>query len=172
MSDRSIREAIQHLAGTNRKDDCSCVDAEVLSYDKGGRNCSVKLITGKSGSTIDNVRLMPEVDDGILILPTVGSTVTILITTFGEPTVVGYSEVDEIIFRGGDLGGLVKLLEALKSFNRIEEDINNLKQLFSSWTPIPNDGGAALKSAVAPWLSQQLPVTKRTDLENEKITQG
>ena len=56
--------------------------------------------------------------------------------------------------------------------NIIEKDINKLKKVFSSsWTPVPQDGGAALKGAAASWAGATLTETQRSDYENEKVKQ-
>lgn len=78
---------------------------------------------------------------------------------------------DDIVFNGGNLNGLVLAQELTDRLNIIEKDINNLKTLFSSWIPIPQDGGAALHSAAAAWASSQLTPTKISDYENTKIKQ-
>jgi hypothetical protein len=172
MSDRLISEAIRTLAGTTRAGGVFAFDAVVKSVDKAARTCVVYAITGKTQSEIPDVRLMAAVDDGVLIIPAVDSNVTIIVTAQADAYVTQYSEVEEIIFRGGDLGGLVKLLDAVDRFNKIEDDLNSIKQAFTTWTPTPNDGGAALKAAAATWSAQQLIKTVRSDIENEKIKQG
>ncbi len=78
---------------------------------------------------------------------------------------------DNIIFNGGDLGGLVRVEDITKRLNLIEKDINKLKTAMSGWTPVPQDGGAALKAAAASWAGSQLTPTKRGDYENTKIKQ-
>jgi hypothetical protein len=78
---------------------------------------------------------------------------------------------DNIIFNNGTLGGLVIVQNNVDRLNKIENDINSLKNVFSGWTPVPNDGGAALKSAASTWFSQQLTPTQKTDIENTKILQ-
>lgn len=78
---------------------------------------------------------------------------------------------EDIIFNGGSLGGLVKIEDLTKRLNLIENDINKLKTAMSGWTPAPQDGGAALKSAAASWAGAQLTTTKRGDYENTKIKQ-
>lgn len=78
---------------------------------------------------------------------------------------------DNIIFNGGDLGGLVKIEDLTKRLNLIENDINKLKTAMSGWVPMPQDGGAALKTAVTSWAGSQLTPTKRSDYENEKVKQ-
>lgn len=78
---------------------------------------------------------------------------------------------ENIIFNGGDLGGLIKIEDLTKRLNLIENDINKLKTAMSGWTPAPQDGGAALKTAAASWFGAQLTTTKRGDYENTKIKQ-
>ncbi|MEE0979893.1 MAG: hypothetical protein UH625_10880 [Muribaculaceae bacterium] len=78
---------------------------------------------------------------------------------------------DDIIFNGGKLNGLVKIDDLTKRLNTIENDINKLKGIMAAWTPVAQDGGAALKTAVADWSADTLLLTKRSDYENEKIKQ-
>ena len=78
---------------------------------------------------------------------------------------------DGIVFNGGDLGGLVKVEELTKQINAIEKDINTLKNVFTGWATVPQDGGAALKTAATTWAGQTLTLTKRGDYENEKVKQ-
>lgn len=169
---RTLRECVQHLAGTHENDFVSVADAEVISYDIPSRTCEVTLIDSSKPTTRDDVRLIASVDDGILFLPTVGSTVTIIFSTFTQPVVIGWGQVDGIILNGGDLAGLVLMLPTLKSLNQLENDVNSLKSILSSWVPISGDGGAALKTALSNYFSNKLTVTKRSDIENTSITQG
>lgn len=78
---------------------------------------------------------------------------------------------DDIIFNGGKLNGLVKIDDLTKRLNSIENEINKLKGIMAGWVPVAQDGGAALKTAVADWSADTLLLTKRSDYENEKIKQ-
>lgn len=78
---------------------------------------------------------------------------------------------DGIVMNGGGLHGLVKVESMTQRLNLIEDDINKLKQSFMSWTPVPQDGGAALKGGVASWAGKQLAKTKVKDTENERVKQ-
>lgn len=80
-------------------------------------------------------------------------------------------EDDLISINGANLGGLVKIESLISKLNTIEQDINNLKTTFSTWTPIPNDGGAALKASISSWASSQISLSAKSDLENEKVKQ-
>ncbi|MCM1380115.1 MAG: hypothetical protein NC044_08575 [Prevotella sp.] len=78
---------------------------------------------------------------------------------------------DNIILNGGDLNGLVKIDDLTDRLNIIEKDINDLKTALSKWVPVPQDGGAALKTEVTDWAGAPLTETKRSDYENKKIKQ-
>ena len=78
---------------------------------------------------------------------------------------------DDIQFNDGTLAGLVTVNELVSQLNTIENDINTLKQAFTAWVPVPQDGGAALKGGTAAWSGQTLTPTQASDIENEKILQ-
>jgi hypothetical protein len=42
---------------------------------------------------------------------------------------------------------------ALAMANRVDEQINTLRDAINGWNPVPNDGGAALKTALLLWLA-------------------
>ncbi len=69
---------------------------------------------------------------------------------------------------GGDADNAVRYSPVADSVNEIKNDIATLKQIFAAgWTPIPNDGGAALKAAAATWAGTAL--TK--DIADAKINE-
>lgn len=76
-----------------------------------------------------------------------------------------------IVLNGGDLGGMVIVGSLVKKINAIEQSLNALKTVFNGWSPISQDGGAALKSAVSQWAAQPIIQTKVRDIENEKVKQ-
>ena len=54
--------------------------------------------------------------------------------------------------------------------NAIENDINSLKQVFTTWVPAPMDGGAVLKGLSATWAGQLIqPVTSVDSIKDELI---
>lgn len=76
-----------------------------------------------------------------------------------------------VVINGGSFGGLVKVEDLTKRLNLVEQDINNLKTAIKGWTPVPQDGGSALKAGVMTWAGKNLQLTKRGDYENEKVKQ-
>lgn len=85
----------------------------------------------------------------------------------GERTL--HLTADGLIFNGGELGGLVKIEGLTNRLNAIEEDINNLKQVMMNWVPVPNDGGAALKTHAGRWAGSMLEKSRRSHYENDSV---
>lgn len=172
---KEIKEAIKSIAGVPGM---MFVMGKVESV--GDETCSVKIA---DRIVINDVRLNASADgnaDNILIKPTVGSMVMMADLSGGELrslVVIAFSELDtftvkfagDVVIDEGKNEGLVKVVELTKKLNAIEEDINSLKQVFSSWPPIVYDGGASLKAASASWAAQPLKSTTKEDIENPKI---
>ena len=163
--------------------------SEVCTVDKVyDTTCDVTSVLHEN--PIKNVKLSAYTDakEGIIIKPRVNSYVLVTFTDRLHGFVSMVAEIDSksikignttlsmdkdnIIFNGGGLKGLVKLEDLVDRLNKIEKDINSLKQDFTTWTPVPNDGGGALKTATSSWAAQQLELTKDSDIENTKITHG
>ena len=111
-------------------------------------------------------------DTQMLVCPKVGSAVILgsLSGDLAELVVLSVDKVDHIIVNGGKFGGLIKIEELVTRLNNLEKDINNLKTIFSSWVPVLQDGGTALKTASSSWATSQLTPTKVSDIEDNKIT--
>lgn len=183
---REISEAIQALAGTQFATPCFMFDAEVTSVDEDARTCNIKTIGGDTEIEIEDVRLMAEVDDGVLLIPADGSRIIVTYNKNIIPFVSQFSEIKKIVwtigdssldvtddkkfvFNKGDNYGLVKVKELKEQLNVIEDSINDLKAVFSGWTPVPNDGGAALKAAAGSWFGVTIAPTQQSDIENTDI---
>lgn len=93
--------------------------------------------------------------------------------------IISAEEVEEIhiraakaiTFNDGQLGGLVKVEALVERLNAVEKDINSFKQALSGWTPVANDGGGALKTAISSYAGQKLAETERKNIENESVKQ-
>lgn len=123
---------------------------------------------------------------GVLLVPRKGSHVVVaLYDTSGRGCVILTEEIERILIEvegttvditasgvtinGGDNHGMVKVKALTERLNAIEDDINSLKNVFKNWGPVPQDGGAALKTAAATWMGKQLSNTSQKDLENDKV---
>lgn len=171
MSDRSIREAVQYLAGNNHADRVTMIDATVNSVDQDNRVCDCTAITGPVGSDLPGVRLMSSVDDGLLILPTAGSTVTVLLSIFCDPVIISYSEIDKIVLRGGDLDGMVMVRALTERLNNIENAFNSHVGNYNGHIHPVTATGVPTGVPVVPE-SGSLTPTQQADIENTTITQG
>lgn len=161
-----IRQLVGITAGEIQPDGIVCTVKEVT-----GSLCTCTPIDGSPD--FYDVRLQTSEADGLLFVPVVGSVVTISLLNKNVAYVSQYSALESIKFRDGGFGGLVKVISLTEKLNNLENDINALKTVFeSTWIVSPNDGGAALKAAVAAWAGQQITPTQRLDIENDKITHG
>ncbi|MEB0262294.1 hypothetical protein [Mucilaginibacter sp. 10I4] len=166
MSDRSIQEAIQKLAGTHLKDNIHLVTATIKSVDQMTRTCVCTPIGGSAVTDIIGVQLMAEINDGLLIMPLIDSTVLVLFSTRNIPYVIGYGGLDKyflttasgIQFQGGEFGGLVKVIELTAKINKLEAAFNALNAKVNALAPTP----------VIPPITP----TNATEITNNFITHG
>lgn len=168
-----ISDTIQQLAGTFGRDIVEVIACTVKEVDVDTRTCTVVPIEGNAETEIAGVMIMAEVSDGIFPSPKIESTVIVGISSKKKTLILMYSEVEMLVLLGGELGGIPKVIPLTEKLNAIEQDINDLKTIFlTTWTPVPSDGGAALKAAAATWAGFPLTETQREDIENTKITHG
>ena len=149
---------------------------EVTAVDKPARTCTV---TFASGLEMDGIQLqaLAEGDKGLVCIPKIGADCLALALGGGEYLLLQATELDavyvdaavEIVINGGSNKGVAKSPALVEQFNKLQDDLNALKNVFSGWTPIPNDGGAALKAAAGSWAGQQLDKTAIDDIQNEKL---
>jgi hypothetical protein len=158
------------------------IDGIVESVDETKFTCSVKVGDTINPATYYNVplRVLISKQASIVEIPKEGTEVIICFRggNLARPQILAIHEAlkilvncDSILFNDGTLGGLVKVDDLLTKLNTIEKDINMLKNVFSVWSPVPNDGGTALKAAAGTWFGQQLTPTIKQDIENPKIKQ-
>jgi hypothetical protein len=141
------------------------------------------------GTAYNNVRKRATVDGGKGLIITPAANSFVLVSRIGgsdelymamvsiiETVKLSIDDItiaidnSKVEFNGGRNGGMVISKNTADRLNKIEDDINTLKQDFTAWTPVPNDGGAALKAATASWSDQQLQDTQASDLEDSKVT--
>jgi phage baseplate assembly protein V len=103
-------------------------------------------------------------------MPKVNETVAVILNEAYEGVVLGaiYDEqnvppgnANTLMLNGNQFGGLLKL----------KETVDALVSGFRSWTPVPMDGGAALKTIMTSQLAGKTTGTY-TNLINETITHG
>jgi len=149
----------------------SFYDATIIELDEGKYTCTVETV---SGSVYYNVAfaVLTNSFSTIRIVPSVGSSCVLGFRESNQarPELLKVDKLDKIVFFDGTVG--VPLTpKTVEQLNTIEQKINDLITVFNSWTPVPSDGGAALKTALSTWVSQTITPTTNTDIENTKILQ-
>lgn len=166
-----MQDSIQKLAGTYLKDVVSILVCDVDSVDKDNRTCDCTPVGGDASTKVPSVQLCAENDDGFIVFPKVGSTVIVGLSTRNTAFVIMYSGVDSVQFMDGSLGGLTKTLELQLQLNKLNAQLQAVVTSLTSWTPVANDGGAALKAYFATQISGKLP-GDFSQIENTLIKQG
>lgn len=175
IENRGIKEGIQRLAGTWGKDFVSIIESEILSVDETTRTAIVKPLSGDYVSDL-TVNLLASPNDGMILIPSIGSTVIVAMTNKNDYFVVQFSDIDkvritigefeilmtenELLLGDGSLNGLVKVSDLVTKLNNLENKVNTIITWGLTVTPIP--------------LPPTTPLTPtiQSELENTKIKQG
>jgi len=140
-----LRQALQQKYGEKPV----TVLGSISAVDETTKTCDLD----DDGFMMYGIRLQCVTDavSGILKVPKVGAQALAVKIEDGDGfLLLDCAEYEKIIINGGNNGGLINIESLVEKINAIEKDINNLKDVFSkSWTPVAQDGGAALKTAAA-----------------------
>mgnify|MGYP003492984380 FL=1 len=186
MSDRSVKTAVQKLAGTFKEDTVQLIIGTVESVDDDKAICSVKI---QNDVILPNVSLQASICDGLLIIPVVDSTVYVLTSKYNTPLVIQWSDIDKFMlqvgdsylevnndgsfqFNDGSFDGLVKVGALVDKINALENLLNGFITIYNTHTHTASSFGAptTVPSAIE---SQQInPITQQQDIENDKIKHG
>lgn len=166
MSDRDIKEAIEKLSNQERTDNVHVEACTVESINISDRTCDVSTISGKTALSISGVQLMASVDDGLLIIPEIGSIVFVQYSTYQLPFILMYSSISSIKFLDGTHGGLVKVIELTNKLNALENKVNDIIAKYNVHVHAAN--GTPTVSQVTGTITP----TQRIEIENDKITHG
>jgi len=131
--------------------------------------CTCSPIDGTSD--LLDVRLQTQQANGLLLIPSIGSMVLVSFISSDEAYVSMFSQVDSIELNGNSNGGLVKSPELESQIGKLKETVDAIVQAFSSWAPVANDGGAALKTLVSTNLTGKT-TGDFSKLQNDKIKHG
>ena len=141
--------------------------------------CLVKSVTGSfcdvepvdGSAMLLGVRLQVESSNGVLIKPQVNSKVLVSFLSKDEAFVSMFSAIDGIELNG-NTWSLIKAEVFLTEIEKLKETVDALVQALNvSWTPVPNDGGAALKTVITSALIGKT-TGDYSDVKNETIKHG
>lgn len=185
MSDRQIQEAVQRLAGVQLADQVSLVEGTVTAVDLPTRTCTVLVGSAESEFELPDVRLMSVVDDGVLIVPAINSTIIIGYSKRVLPYVCQFSEVEQVLIitggtsievkdgqvqiNDGSYGGLVKIEALVNRMNAVEDLLNDFISKYNAHIHPASSG------TTSPTTTQETRTasrTKKDDIENSSVTHG
>lgn len=185
-----IRNAIVDLAKLAVLDKPNVIMATVDSVDVATRTCTCTTISNNTELQLLGVRLMAEVNDGLLIVPSKDSTV-IIENTKDYPMIIMYSAIDKVFsvaggstfqidkdgikLDGDGFNGLVKVKELTDKINAVEKLLNDLINKYNAHTHMYVPGTlASIPTAVTTSVESQTisPITKQSDIENTKVMHG
>jgi len=149
--------------------------AKVISVDLTEETCNVEFLD-EDLAPHNEVHLTAGigVGTGMLLEPEINSVVYVGIVN-NDPQwafVALFTKLKSIKLRGDQFGGLVKVADNVTRLNNIEKDLNSLKTAFKNWSPVSQDGGAALKTIAANWFGTNLELTKKSHIENTEVKHG
>lgn len=166
MGKNSISEYIKNIA--NNKNNLLSVEVTSVSYP----TFNGVLPTGEE---LLNIRLVSEEDDTNFIqLPAIGSNVLVGFVDNQNAIGLVYGELQEVLLRGDQYDGLVKINDLVTKLNNLENTLNTFMTTYASHVhPFVNALG--VPSATTPTASappSPLTPTIKNDLENNKVKHG
>ena len=175
-----VRESIQKIAGTFNKEVVSITVCTVQAVSESNRTCDCVPTTGEGTTLIPGVLLSAEANDGILLLPTVGSTVIVAFTSRMTAFVLMTSDIDKVIvqaanlvqFNDGSLGGMTNVGALTTKLNNIENLVNDLMAKYNLHTHIVTAFGTPSSPAAPSEVGPYLTLTTRANIENTTVTHG
>ena len=187
-SDRSIKAAIQQMAGTFGQDVVKLNVGKVKSVDEDKSTCVVVIKGINQSVEVPNVNLQVGVCDGLQIIPAVDSDVLIITSTFNQSYIIQYSDVDKYYLQVGDseltinndgtmqlndgsYDGLVKVAELTQKLNDIENLLNEFIGIYNAHTHTIVPIGIDTDPPSVPETNTLTP-TQQEEIENNLITHG
>jgi hypothetical protein len=184
MSEK-LRKAIQMIAGTHVKE-IKTFTATVLQVQENDFTCTIQ--SGEDVPAIARLKAVLETEntEGFVLIPAQNSEVIVTEINIGEYAVTGYSVIDKILLKTGDMklqmdkngivlndgtfGGLIKIEELKSELDKINQILQAILTVLQG-TPVTEPGNGspsalqqALNSALA---GKTLPTY--TNIENNKV---
>lgn len=165
----NIQDLIRKLADNG--DQVYSQVCRVISVDQDERTCEVEPLSG--GADIPSCRLQASLGltDGLVLFPSVDSFVIVTWLSKNSAFVSVCGQVDEIRLNGDQHGGIIIADKLKDEIDKNSQFLDQLKQILDSWTPVAQDGGAALKAA---WMaiSSSCQTADLTDITNDIVKHG
>lgn len=165
-STRDLIDAIRNIVASDSLMSfaCTVTDINTTNY-----TCNCSPVDGSADFI--NVLLNADKKTGFVLIPKNNSIVVITMTSNVNAFVSMVSEVDTILMKGDNYGGLIKINELKTQLNTLQTEINTLKTLVGTAITVYSgalDGGVS----AATFNAAILPQINLTTLENTNIKHG
>jgi len=174
-----IKTAIRAMVKSMVKPDLMI--GKVTAFDASAWTIDLELNIGAKVEDVTIKSVLNGEDSGIFIEPVDGSYVLCGMTdgklenltamVYSEIKSIRFAPTEKLILRNEDFGGIVKSQKVHDEIKALKDEMNSLKTTLSTWAPMANDGGAALKALLSSFYTPLPPATK-TDYENENVKHG
>jgi hypothetical protein len=188
VHNRNIKDSISQAANGFLKNYSTFILCTVESVDETNCLCSCTPISGPAITGLENVLLQAEANDGLLLIPTVGSTVMVGTSATDSPFVAMFEDIDKVKlkigdstlevtdglfkFNGGSNDGMVLINHLITKLNNLENGYNDLVTKYNAHTHILTlSTGTGTAATTVSLETTTLTPTVKADIENTKITQ-
>lgn len=137
------------------------------SVNRTDMTCIVVLEGG--GGEIEASLQVGDKSKGLVQIPKENSMVMVVIRGKSQGFVVMVEEVEEVIIRGGENGGLIKINELVENLDKMTKRIDGIIEAIKNSTPVAQDGGASMKASIVASLNTLTEKEDFSKIENEKI---
>ncbi len=137
------------------------------SVNRTDMTCIVVLEGG--GGEIEASLQVGDKSKGLVQIPKENSMVMVVIRGKSQGFVVMVEEVEEVIIRGGENGGLIKIGELVENLDKMTKRIDGIIEAIKNSTPVAQDGGTSMKASIVASLNTLTEKEDFSKIENEKI---
>lgn len=148
----NLREAILKIVEDGQNFEIYSKIGVVSEIDKVLNTCDVAPLDGEA-EILDVKLVATEEATGLIVYPVDGSNVIITFIDKDTAFLSMCTDVEEVVYHGGENGGLVNINTLIEGLNKNNEILTAIKDGFTNFIPTPNDGGAALKILMTSSLS-------------------
>lgn len=181
---RSIKDAVAQMSKTFGQDVAEIIYCTVEEVDIVKCTCTCTPISGKAVTGLENVLLKAEANDGFMLVPSVGSTVVVGLSSITKiPFVMMFEDIDQVLvkindttfsisdgiteFNGGVKGGIPNVIDLTTKLNNLENKVNAIISAYNTHIH-PTPSGAS--SQTVSTISGTLTPTNRGDIEDTTVT--
>ena len=137
----------------------------ITNIDKALNTCDVAPLDGEA-EILDVKLIATESQTGLIQYPFEGSSVIITFIDKDTAFLSMCTDIEEVIYHDGSNGGLININTLISELNKNNQILTAIKDGFTNFIPVANDGGAALKALMISSLSI-LPVGDFSSREDE-----